>query len=629
MNVYETFIYKRTYARWLETLKRRENWTETVNRYSDFFANKVPAEMVEGYESAISYLSNCEVMPSMRTFFTAGPALERENICGYNCSAITISSIKSFADLLYILMCGTGVGFSVERQFINQLPEVPSVLEDTNKVVVVEDSKRGWAEGLLECMIQWFDGYDPEWDLSEIRPAGERLKTFGGKASGPVPLDNMLIRIKRIVKSARGRRLNSLECHDICCHINNAVVVGGVRRASGISMSNLSDDRMRDAKQGEFWHKNPQRFLANNSTVYTEKPSILMFMKEWKSLIQSGIGERGIINRVAMDRKVSSLLNRESGKEWVVNPCGEVILRPNEFCNLSEAVVRETDTLEGLKLKVRAATAFGCLQATLTKFNFIDKEFKKNCEEERLIGVSLTGLRDHPVLGSVSEEAKSWLIELSTAVHAEGNMCSKALGINLPAAMTTVKPSGTVSQMVGCSSGIHPRFSKYYIRRVRVTSTDALCDYLKAKGVPWNPEVGEDATNASTIVFDFPVKSPEGCVTNDDVDAIEQLEYWRMLRDYWTDHNPSATIYVRDDEWLKVGSWIYENWDDVAGLSFLQKDDSIYQLAPYEEISGKQYDKLLVGFPEIDFDDLDSFERGDTTAGAQELACVGGACEWT
>lgn len=625
--IYEQFIYKRTYARWVENLKRRENWDETIDRYTDFFLPKIPQDAQGEFLTAMDSVAMYENMPSMRSFYTAGKALERDNIAGYNCCAISINTIKSFAELLYILMNGSGVGFSVERQIITSLPEIPQDFEVVDTNIVFADSKKGWAEGFYSYIRCLFNGEVPRYDLSKVRPKGAILKTFGGRASGPGPLDMLLRKVKNVITLAKGRKLNSLECHDICCFIAEAVVVGGVRRSSGISLSNLSDERMRNAKSGEFWISNPQRTLANNSVAYTEKPDVPTFMSEWRSLIKSGVGERGIINRVGLERAVKETQRREPGHTWLLNPCGEIILRPNEFCNLSEVIVRPYDTRETLLDKVRNAVIIGCIQATLTDFKFVGYEFRKNCEEERLLGVSLTGLRDCKLLNSVTREAEDLLEEMREHAKDVAKRWSMILEIPMPAAITCVKPSGTVSQLVNSSSGLHTRFAEYYIRRVRVTASDPMCKFLIEKGVSYNVETGQNPINPDTYVFNFPIKSPDDAILNKDVTALDQLKYWKMLKQWWCEHNPSATIFVKEDEWLEVGAWVYKNWDMVGGLSFLPKDTNIYPLAPYEEITKEKFEELVSQFPEIDFNDLNSFEEHDNTEGAKEFACSAGGCE--
>lgn len=624
---YEEFIYKRTYARWIEKESRRETFDETINRYRDFFISRVPKKNQKEYQKAIDHVMSIDIMPSMRALFTAGPALKKENIAGYNCCAIAIDTVKSFSELLYILMNGTGVGYTVERQVISKLPIIPENFEKIDKTVVFRDSKKGWAEGLYAYMRHLYNGEIPKYDLSKIRGKGERLKTFGGKASGPDPLEILLKNTKKIITNASGRKLKSIECHDLCCYIANSVVVGGVRRSACISLSNLSDERMRGAKSGEFWLANPQRQLSNNSVAYTEKPDITTFMKEWLSLVESKTGERGIFNREGCDFIVNKTGRRESGYEWLCNPCSEIILRPDSFCNLTEVVVRPYDTEDDLMKKIRYATILGCLQATLTDFKFLSKSFKKNCEDERLLGVSLTGLRDHKVLNHVNEDAKLLLTKMRLHAIETAEEWSKILGIKMPAAITAIKPSGTVSQMVNSASGLHARFSDYYIRRVRVTANDALCKFLIDKGVNHNPEIGDNKDKPNTYVFDFPIKSPDNAIVNDNVNALEQVEYWKMLQEFYCEHKPSCTVFVKENEWLDVGAWVYKNWNYVSGISFLPKDDSIYQLAPYEEIDEEEYYTLKNNFPDIDFSEFNDYEKTDDTIGAQEYACAGGSCE--
>lgn len=630
-SVYEEFIYKRTYSRWLDDEKRRETWNETVNRYGDFFRERVPSfeeSWMKEYNDAINAIVNFDVMPSMRCLWTAGPALKRENIAGYNCAYLTIDDQRAFSEMLYILMCGTGVGFSVERQYVVKLPEVPETIKEEilHKPIEFADSKKGWADGYKKFIDHLYRGIIPPVDLSKIREKGARLKTFGGRASGPEPLKDLLQFTANKFKEARGRKLNSLECHDICCKIANCVVVGGVRRSAGISVSNLTDDRMRHAKDGEFWLMNPQRGLANNSVAYTEKPEMARFMEEWISLMRSGNGERGIINREGLQKK--ALANGREPDEFGVNPCGEIILRPQEFCNLTEIIVRANDTLDTLKLKAKYATILGTLQSTLTDFNFLRKAWKDNCEEERLLGVSMTGTCDHPVLQNDSSDARFWLSEIRKVTRLTADEWADILGISKPKSVTCVKPSGTVSQLVNCSSGLHPRYSSFYIRRVRVTATDPLAKFLIHHNVMCQPEVGETWSKHTTLVFDFPVKGPEtGSIERNDRTAIEQLEYWKMFANFWCDHNPSVTIYVKEHEWMEVGAWVYKYWDSVGGLSFLPHDGGVYPLAPYEEITEEKYNELFAAFPKFDFNDLNEFENNDQTQGSQEYACAGGACE--
>lgn len=624
MDVYQQFIATRTYTRWLEEENRRETFQEAIDRYVDFFSERIPDEYIGEFHEASKLISSLDVMPSMRCLWTAGEALARENIAGYNCSYLVINNYRAFAEMLYILMNGTGVGFSTERQEINKLPIIPNSLKESDKYnIVFSDSKRGWAEGYLSLLKSLYQGFIPaSIDYSRIRPEGARLKTFGGRASGPRPLKELVTFTINMFKNAQGRKLSSLECYDLGCFIANCVVVGGVRRSATINLSNLSDDKMRHAKDGHFYLEHPYRALSNNSVAYTEKPNSVIFMDEWLSLVRGCSGERGIVNREAFDKKCTAI-GREVVEGMGVNPCGEIILRPNQFCNLSEVVIKEHDNFDTLLPKVEAATIFGILQSTLTKFNFIRKEWIDNTEEERLLGVSLTGICDNNQLGPGDYRA------LRDYAWRVAEKWADRLSINCPKAITCVKPSGTVSQLVNSASGIHPRYSKYYIRRVRVNATDPIANYLIDKGVTWNPEVGQLLENHTTKVFDFPIASPEGCVTRNDMSSIDQLEHWRELADNWCDHNPSATIYVKDDEWVEVGAWVYRNWEYIGGLSFLPYASGNYPLAPYEEISYDEYERLKREFPkDIDFErDLPNFEKSDETEGAREFACIGGVCE--
>ena len=629
---YQEFIYKRTYSRWLDNEGRRETFDETVNRYRDFFDRRLPlkSQCIE-YIDAIASIKSLDVMPSMRSLWTAGEALERENIAGYNCAYTVIDSIKSFADILYILMNGTGVGFSVERQYINQLPEVPStpiIPMYTGSPIVIDDSKLGWAEGYLKVLEELYTGWTPTVNYSLLRPKGSRLKTFGGRASGYEPLKQLVDFTIDTFKKAQGRKLNSLECYDLVCMIATCVVVGGVRRSATINLSNFSDQRMRHAKDGQFWLENPQRSLSNNSVAYTEKPDMVSFMEEWLNLARSGSGERGIINREGFQKSAKE--NGREVRDFGVNPCGEIILRPKQFCNLTEVVVKSTDDLASIKRKVRHATILGIVQSTLSDFGFIDDEWRINTEAERLLGVSLTGLADHRVLnGSYgTSDLRAFLTVLKEVAVETAKEWAEYLGINVPTAITCVKPSGTVSQLCDSSSGLHPRYSPYYIRRVRVTSSDPMAEYLCSRGVKWQPEVGELPETCNTKVFEFPVAAPEGSLLVKDVSAIKQLEYALVLKQYWCDHNPSCTVYVKDEEWLEVGAWVYKHWDDIGGISFLPATGGHYPLAPYEEITKQAYDLLSGGFPKLNFDDLSMFEHGiDSTIGGKEYACVGGVCE--
>lgn len=625
--IYQEFIYKRTYSRWLEREGRREEWIETVNRYADFFHKRVPQPLLGEFFGAIDKIVNLDVLPSMRCLWSAGEALESDNIAGYNCAYTVVDAKKTFAEILYILMNGTGVGFSVERQYINKLPEVPHSFGRLDMSPwVIGDSKIGWAEAFEHHINMLYNGMLCPFDYSQIRPKGSRLKTFGGRASGHEPLKQLIEYTTKIFQAAAGRKLNSIECYDIVCMIANCVVVGGVRRSATISLSNLSDLRMRHAKDGEFYILNPQRQLSNNSVAYTEKPEVATFMEEWLSLMKSGSGERGIVNREGL-REHARLNGRDPEYDFGVNPCGEIILRPKQFCNLTEVVIKPDETLLDLSHKVRAAVILGCLQATLDNFKFLSEEWTKNTKEERLLGVSLTGIHDSAYFsGSVVSMAR-YLKTLKLEAQVTARRWADALGIAVPKAITCVKPSGTVSQLVNSSSGLHPRYAKHYIRRVRVNATDPVAKLLIAEGVPYEPEVGQELETASTLVFSFPIKSPTGSTTKSQVTALQQLDFWKILKIHWCDHNPSATIYVKPHEWIEVGAWVYKNWEHIGGLSFLPDDGGVYQLAPYEEISTEKYAELMWNFPKLDFSKLSEYEKADQTEGSKEYACQGGVCE--
>lgn len=622
---YQDFIYKRSYSKFIEENKRREEWAETVGRYQDHFSTIIPESIHEDFKTAINHILDLSIMPSMRAMWTAGKALERESVCGYNCSYLIIDKPRRFSELMYILLCGGGVGFSVERQYIAGLWPVPEEFIDGDPIVI-KDSKLGWAEGYQQFIKGLYNGKLRPVDYSKIRPAGARLKTFGGRASGPDPLKQLFDFTKQVFLLSRGRKLTSIECYDICCFIASIVVVGGVRRSATICLSNLSDQRMASAKTGEFWRQNPQRALSNISTAYTEKPDMISFMNEWMTLMKSGSGERGIVNRVGL-KKLAAAAGRDPNAEYGVNPCGEIVMKPFQFCNLSEVVVKPEDDLVTLNNKVTGAALLGVLQSTQTDFKFLSDVWKKNCEDERLLGISLTGLRDHPVLKTNNLNARNWLDSMKKTARQAANMYADALGINRPKAITCVKPSGTVSQLVSCSSGLHTRYAPYYIRRVRVSVTDPVAQFLSDSGVPWEPEVGQDEKSCTTLVFEFPVKSPDASVCKGDVDAVEQLEYFMMLQEHWCDHKPSCTIYVKPNEWLEVGAWVYKNWDVVSGISFMPDDGGVYQLAPYEVITKDKYDSLVASMPELNFLKLNEYEMSDMTIGGHEVACSGGQCE--
>jgi len=619
---YQTFIATSRYARWLEDENRRETWGETVQRYINYIAKTgLPKEELDELEEAIL---NLEVMPSMRALMTAGPAADRDNTCIYNCSYLPVDDMRAFDEAMFILLCGTGVGFSVERQSITNLPTIPQYFDTTNEKIVVEDSKEGWAGALRDLIYQLYMGIVPQWDLSGIRPAGARLKTFGGRASGPEPLNDLFNFVWEKFKGASGRKLTSIECHDIMCKIGEVVVVGGVRRSAMISLSNLSDGRMAHAKSGNWWDNEGQRALANNSVAYTDKPDMEGFMREWLSLVESKSGERGIFSRIAADKHVENNGRRETGHEWGTNPCSEIILRPYQFCNLTEVVVREVDDLKSLKRKVRLATILGTAQSTFTKMPYLRKIWHDNTAEERLLGVSLTGIMDNLLL-SKNVDSKRWLSEMKQVAIDTNFEYANKMGIPVSAAITCVKPSGTVSQLVDSASGIHARHSQYYIRTVRGDNKDPLTQFMKDSGIPAEACVMKPD---STTVFSFPTKSPAGAVTRNDMTALEQLELWKTYALVWCEHKPSVTITVRDEEWMAVGAWVYENFDICSGISFLPHSDHTYAQAPYQDIDKETYETLKEQMPStIDWTALSLYEKEDTTTGGQTLACTAGACE--
>ena len=619
---YQTFIATSRYARWLEDENRRETWPETVQRYINYIATTgLPVKDLEEIEEAIISL---EVMPSMRALMTAGVAADRDNTCIYNCSYLPVDHIRAFDEAMFILLCGTGVGFSVERQSIAKLPDVPQALDISDDIIAVKDSKEGWARALHKLLSHLYSGDIPKWDLSKIRPAGARLKTFGGRASGPEPLDDLFKFVVAKFKAAAGRKLTSIECHDIMCKIGEVVVVGGVRRSAMISLSNLSDGRMAHAKSGSWWENEGQRALANNSVAYTDKPDMEGFMREWLSLVESKSGERGIFSRTAADNHVKMNGRRETGHEWGTNPCSEIILRPYQFCNLTEVVVRQGDDLENLRRKVRLATILGTAQSTFTNMPYLRKIWQKNTEEERLLGVSLTGIMDNYLL-SKTADSKKWLEALKAQAIDVNRIYADKLGVPASAAITCVKPSGTVSQLTDTASGIHARHSEYYIRTVRGDNKDPLTQFMKDSGIPAEPCVMKPD---STTVFSFPTKSPSGAVTRNDMTALEQLELWKNYALHWCEHKPSVTITVKDAEWMAVGAWVYENFDICSGISFLPHSDHTYAQAPYQDIDEETYNDLKKQMPtSIDWTALSNYEKVDTTSGSQTLACTAGACE--
>jgi len=628
MDQYQSFIHKSRYARWLEEEGRRETWEETVKRYIDFFKEREQLNNEEGQE-LFDAIQAMEVMPSMRCMMTAGEALKRDNVAGFNCSYLHIDHPRAFDELMYVLMCGTGVGFSVERNFITKLPEVAESFHKTSSTIVVSDSKLGWASAFRELIAMLYAGKLPQWDMSRVRPAGARLKTFGGRASGPEPLEDLFRFCVNIFQKAAGRKLTSIECHDVVCKIADIVVVGGVRRSALISLSNLSDQRMSKAKSGAWWENEGQRRLANNSVAYTEKPDFEAYLNEMKNLYESKAGERGLFSRVAAQKIAARNGRRDATHDFGTNPCSEIILRSNEFCNLSEVVVRSDDTLETLKKKVRIATIIGTLQSTLTDFRYLRVRWKRNTEEEALLGVSLTGIMDHDVLGGKNGTAESpmlasWLEEMRDVSIETNKEWAAKLGVNQSVAITCVKPSGTVSQLVDSASGIHPRFSKHYIRRVRSDKKDPLALYMEQAGFP----VENDVMSASSVVFSFPVKAPESSTCVKEVGAMEQLALWKTYQNHWCEHKPSVTVYYTDSEYLQVAQWIWDNFDMCSGISLLPTSDHVYQQAPYEDISAEKYDELVAAMPQnVNWEELSQFEQEDNTTGSQELACVGGACE--
>jgi ribonucleoside-diphosphate reductase alpha chain len=627
--LYQEFIHLSRYSRWLESEKRRESWEETVERYFRFFDEhftesgvKINKAVREELREAVL---NLEVMPSMRSLMTAGEALKRDNTAGYNCSYIAVNKVRAFDEILYVLMCGTGVGFSVERQYVEKLPTIAEEFTNSDTVIGVKDSKEGWAKAFRELVSLLIGGQIPRWDLSHIRPAGARLKTFGGRASGPQPLEDLFRFTVNTFKKSAGRKLTSIECHDIVCKIAEIVVVGGVRRSALISLSNLTDERMRDAKVGQWWLENPQRALANNSVAYKENPEIGTFMEEWVSLYKSKSGERGIFNRQAAQKTVAKLGDRrDPAYEFGTNPCSEIILRDKEFCNLSEVIVRAEDTAESLKRKVRLAAILGTWQASLTHFPYLSSDWRKNCEEERLLGVSLTGILDNAMMRKQGGELDALLESLKAHAVETNKEWAKRIGIAPAAAITCVKPSGTVSQLTDSASGIHARHNEYYIRTVRADRKDPMCQFMIDKGIPAEPCVMRPD---HTMVFSFPMKAV-GSVTRNDMTAIEHLELWLTYQRHWCEHKPSITVTVREHEWMEVGAWVYSHFDEISGISFLPHSDHTYQQAPYQDCTQEQYEAAAARLPkEIDWTELTKFEKEDTTKGTQTFACSGDKCE--
>ena len=623
MDQYREYIAASRYARYIDDKGRRETWEETVQRFIDYIFDRTPAiaEDKETKKELFNAILNHELMPSMRALMTAGKSADRDNTCIYNCSYLPVDDPKSFDEAMFILLCGTGVGFSVESKYINQLPEVPEKMFDSEHTIAVHDSKEGWAKSLRLLLAHLYSGEVPRWDISKVRPAGARLKTFGGRASGPEPLVDLFEFAVSMFKHAKGRKLNSLECHDLMCKIGEVVVVGGVRRSAMISLSDLNDERIRHAKTGPWWETAPHRALANNSAVYNETPTVGKFMEEWVSLYNSHSGERGIFNREAAKKTVAKYGHRDVGYDFGTNPCSEIILRPYQFCNLTEAVIRHDDTKETLLRKVRLATILGTIQSSFTKFPYLRKVWQRNTEEERLLGVSFTGIYDNKLTCTQGEELNVILAELREMARATNKQWADKLSISTSTAITCVKPSGTVSQLVDSASGIHPRHSKYYIRRVRGDKKDPLSQFLIQQGIP-NEECVYKPTQ--TVVFSFPQKAPDG-LTRDDITPIKHLELWLTYQRHWCEHKPSVTISVEEKDWPSVGAWTWENFSEISGVSYLPYDGGTYRQAPYEEINEEEYNDLKAKIPTINWSELK--EETDNVEGAQMLACSAGSCD--
>jgi len=622
---YQQFIHLSRYARWLQDEKRRETWDETVGRYIDYMCDvqcegKIPPDVKEEIREGIL---NLEVMPSMRCMMTAGEALKKDQVAGYNCSYMAIDDPKAFDEMLYILMCGTGVGFSVERQFVNKMPVVAERLRESKTVIGVEDSKIGWANAYRELISMLYQGRIPGWDVSGVRKKGARLKTFGGRSSGPEPLVDLFRFTIEVFRQAEGRKLNSIECHDLCCKIGDIVVVGGVRRSALISLSNPSDDRMRHAKSGNWRDMTPWRQLANNSACYTEKPGIDVFMREWLALYDSKSGERGIFNREAVTKWAEKYGRRDPNHEFGCNPCSEIVLRSCGFCNLSEVVVREEDTVETLKHKVKLATIIGTMQASLVDFRYLRDVWRRNAEEEALLGVSLTGILDNELMsgGKGKKELIAALTELREYAVEVNKQWAQNIGINQAAAITCVKPSGTVSQLVDCASGIHPRYSRYYIRHVKADKKDPLATLMYMQGFPNEEDAMKPKDN---IVFKFPVKAPEHGLVTLDLPSLDHLELWKTYQLYWCEHKPSITVNLREHEWMEAGAWVYRNFDIVSGIAFLPYSGHSFKQAPFQECTQEEYEELMAKMPDANWGDLTLYEHEDHTIGIQELTCNSG-----
>ena len=627
---YKNFIHISRYARWIEEKNRRETWVETVDRYINFMKDHLVLNYgyspnAKIFDEVKDAILNHRIMPSMRALMTAGPALERDHIAAYNCSFIAVDSLRAFDEAMYVLMNGTGVGFSVESKYVDELPIVAESFNQTATTIVVEDSKLGWAKAFKELIALLSQGQIPEWDMSKVRPSGARLKTFGGRASGPGPLSALFTFTTDTFRNAAGRRLKPIEAHDLMCKVGEVVVVGGVRRSALISLSNLDDFEMAKAKSGSWWETQPQRSLANNSAVYNAKPNTAQFLREWRNLYESKSGERGIYNIDSVRKHVESFGRRDASLVSGTNPCGEIILRPNEFCNLTEVVISADDTREDLMEKVKLATILGTWQSTLTNFKYLRKTWKDNCEEERLLGVSLTGIYGNKITSTAGKALEQLLTDMRLESVRINDHEAKKLNINPSVSITCVKPSGTVSQLVGVSSGIHPWYSEYYIRSVRGSNNDPLTQFLKDSGVPSEPDVMKPD---ETTVFYFPQKAPKNATITKDLTAIDHLEMWKIYRTYWTEHNPSVTINVHEDEWLRVGAWVFDNFDSIGGVSFLPANEHTYKQAPYQEITKDEYEEWVKKSPSnIQWEMLSIYEKEDGTTGTQELSCVAGVCE--
>jgi ribonucleoside-triphosphate reductase (thioredoxin) len=630
---YQEFIFKSRYARWIEDENRRETFEESVNRYINFmFDQQIKGILPESIKNECrEAILNLEVMPSMRALMTAGKALERDNVAGFNCAYLAVDDPVVFAESLYILTCGTGLGFSVERQFVNKMPVIAEKIEKSNSVIIVEDDRIGWATALKELVFMLYSGSEPTIDYSKLRPAGARLKTFGGRSSGPGPLRNLLNFVIKTFKESVGERLNSIQCHDIMCKIAETIVVGGVRRSALISLSNLSDRRMQEAKSGDWYHSHPYRSAANNSVAYTEKPDIGQFMQEWVSLYKSQSGERGIFNRKAAEKQATKtgrrnfMIDGENVHHYGLNPCGEIILRSGQFCNLTSIIASSDDTEESLKRKARVAAILGTIQASMTDFRFLRKIWKKNTEEEALLGVSLNGIMDNSILNCTSvspETLQEMLTEIKEYTIEVNKEFAKKIGINQAAAVTCVKPEGTTSQLVNCSSGIHPRHSRYFIRTVRGDNKDPMTIFLKEAGIPYEPD---NTAPESISVFSFAIRVPDDAILKKDINAIDHLELWKIYKEYWCEHNPSITVSIKENEWLEVGSWVFSNFDSICGVAFMPDVDFVYEQAPYQEISKEEFEVFKQ--IDLDFSKLNEIEKEDNTVGIHEFACSANSCE--